>query len=173
MIVPSIGSLSGHLNLSEHWTTDSKSHCPVTLLNCNCDSQINCDGTPAIQRMNDRQLRSMLCVEIVWLFGHWKHWTFSGQSQARVNGLKWNSGGQFPGSGPPSPHRYQALQFLTFGMNAFNSSSSQIEAFWAVDSVTRNAIEITYMNLSVRSKWKEKLISLIFLSLYLGVYQSF
>lgn len=71
----------------------------------------------------------MMCVDIVSLLGQLKHCTFWGQSQVRVIGLKLNSDGQFPGSGPFGPQRNQALQSLTFGINEFNSSSSQIDAF--------------------------------------------
>lgn len=151
-MLPSIGNLSGHVNRVVHWTTDGKSHCPVALLNCNPSSHISCVGLPPMQRMNDRQLLSIWWVVIVSLGGHRKHSTFSGQSQARVNGLKLNSSEQRPGSGPPGPHLNQALQSRTFGMNAFNSSSSQIVAFCArTVVVTANVTKITATIFAVKS----------------------
>lgn len=100
IILPSSGNLSGHLSLMEHWTTDVKSHIPVTLLNCNPASQICCVGKPSTHCTNDRHLSLIEWNDNLSFLGHSKHSTFSGQSQLRVTGLKWYSRSQFPGWGP-------------------------------------------------------------------------
>lgn len=138
-ILPSIGNLAGHRKRTEHWTTFSKSHCSVLLLNYSPSSHISCDGTPLKHLIKLRQLRSIMCVDNVTLLGQLKHWTFSGKSHCLVIGLKLNLDSQFPASGPLCPHRNQPLQSLTLGMNASSSSSSQIDAFCATVTETTAA----------------------------------